>query len=172
MEITYDVRDLFFDRERIRVRLDAQKRKRLSKAGAYVRRTARTLLRRQTPRPAPQPPATHSPEPNLRTVLFAYDPHAETVVAGPVRLRKRLKKSTQPTVPALLEHGGSSEVTEYAEEHTLQWKPAAQFFPRTSRRKFAVRRRMAVYEPRPFMGPALSHNQDQFPELFRNCIGP
>lgn len=172
MDITYNVRNMFFDRLAVQARVDAQKRKRLSKAGAYVQRTARTSLRRKTTRPAPQPPATHSPEPNLRKIWFVFDPLSASVVVGPVAFNKRLRKSNRTTVPELMEHGGSAEVTEYAEEHTLQWMLGAEFFKRKHFRRVAVRRRMARYAARPFMGPALDRERGKFPELFRNCIGP
>ena len=171
MEITYDVRGMFFDRLAVQARVDAQKRKRLSKAGAYVRRTARTLLRRKKTSAPGQPPATHGPEPNLRTVLFGYDPRSESVVVGPIKLNQAtMVDGNRSTVPELMERGGIATIYEERYRGQLRWR--RRDMRRNPRPEKEYRRRRAVYQPRPFMGPALDRERGKFPELFRNCIGP
>ena len=45
-EITLRVVDQFFDRKRVKRSIDKERRKRLSKAGAFVRRGARSKIRK------------------------------------------------------------------------------------------------------------------------------
>jgi hypothetical protein len=171
LEVTYAVKEWFFDGAAVAGRVEAQKRKRLSQAGAYVRRTARTLLRRKKTSAPGQPPATHGPEPNLRTVLFAYDPQAESLVVGPVKLPQvAIVHGNRSTVPELMERGGIATIYEERYRGQLRWR--RRDMRRNRRPEKEYRRRRAVYQPRPFMGPALDRERTKLPELFRNCIGP
>ena len=121
--LTWNVKNWFFDRERVRSMLRITTRGALSKAGALVRTIARRSMRyvtslaeqerqvaagerkRLTGDPAPSAPGTppHAvrPHPWLRQHLYyAYDPGRGSVVIGPVRLSSRVN------VPALHEFGG------------------------------------------------------------------
>jgi len=121
--LTWNVKNWFFDRERVRGMLRITTRQALAKAGALVRTIARrsmryvTSLREQERQiaagerkrlrgePAPSAPGTppHAvrPHPWIRQHLYyAYDPGRGSVVIGPVRL------SSQVNVPALHEFGG------------------------------------------------------------------
>ena len=121
--LTWNVRNWFFDRERVRSTLRITTRQALSKAGALVRTIARRSMRyvtsmaeqerqiaagerkRLSGEPAPSAPGTppHAvrPHPWIRQHLYyAYDPGRGSVVIGPVRLSSRVN------VPALHEYGG------------------------------------------------------------------
>jgi len=119
----------FFDGEAVRKHLTRKKRKSLSRQGAFVRRAARSLLRKRKRSAAPgQPPSVHTSGRNLRTILFAYEPSTGAVVVGPVRF------NTKNNAAQLNEHGGTATVT--------------------SRKG---RRRRVRYAKHPFMGPALKN---------------
>lgn len=142
MEITFDVKNAFFDRLAVIQRMDAASVKRLSKAGAMVRRTARTLVRprKRASRPG-EPPSTHSPEPNLRTVLFAYDKNANSVVVGPVKLNQ-MEWSwidyTGTTVPRILEHGDRVLVHEWRFVNLAAKEADPRWDKHTSTKKFSL----------------------------------
>ena len=122
--LTWNVRNWFFDRERVRGMLRITTRQALAKAGALVRTIARRSMRyvtglreqerqiaagerkRLSGEPAPSAPGTppHAvrPHPWLRQHLYyAYDPGRGSVVIGPVRL------SSRTNVPAVHEFGGT-----------------------------------------------------------------
>lgn len=104
----------FFDRKAVTRALDREKKKRLSRAGAFVRTRARSSIRRRkgTSRPG-RPPFSH--EGSLRRLLlFAYDRGRDTVVVGPVPFRQ-----ARQTAPQLLEHGGQTR----AGRRTLTYLP-------------------------------------------------
>jgi len=121
--LTWNVKNWFFDRDRVRSALAITSRQALGKAGALVRTIARRSMRyvtslreqerqveagkrkRLTGDPAPSAPGTppHAvrPHPNIRQFLYyALDPGRGSVVIGPVRLSSRVN------VPALHEFGG------------------------------------------------------------------
>jgi len=121
--LTWNVKNWFFDRERVRGMLRVTTRGALSKAGALVRTIARRSMRyvtsfqeqqrqiaagkrkRLSGEPAPSapgtPPRAVRPHPWIRQHLYyAYDPGRGSVVIGPVRL------FSQVNVPALHEFGG------------------------------------------------------------------
>ena len=121
--LTWNVKNWFFDRERVRGMLRITTRQALSKAGALVRTIARRSMRyvtslaeqerqiaagerkRLSGQPAPSapgtPPRAVRPHPWIRQHLYyAYDPGRGSVVIGPVRL------FSQVNVPALHEFGG------------------------------------------------------------------
>lgn len=130
LKLDFRVKDLFFDSPRVARAMKPARRKALSKAGAFIRRRARSLIRKRKRVSEPgSPPSSHSGEPNLRTIFFAYDPGSDSVVVGPVLLHGG---RGSPTVPALLEFGGETRVR------------------RRRRKPYTAR-----YRPRPFMGPAL-----------------
>lgn len=171
MELTFAVRDAFFDRKAVQDRVDAAKRKQLSKAGRFVRRTARTLLRGKKASQAGQPPATHGPEPNLRTIFYVYDQQTESVVVGPVKLNQvNMVDGNRATVPELMEKGGIATIYEERWRGQLKWRRRDMRRNRKAEKEY--RRRTAIYRQRPFMGPALDRERAKVPELFRDCIGP
>ena len=95
---------MFFDRPKVKRAIDRTRRPRLSRAGAFVRTRARSLIRRRrgVSRPG-QPPSSH--EGTLkRLIFFAFELVSQSVVIGPA-----LKSSGNRTTPApeLLEKGGA-----------------------------------------------------------------
>jgi hypothetical protein len=134
----------FFDKPAIMAKMDAARRRALSKAGAFVRRDARASIRKSknVSRPG-APPRSHQGD--LRKFLFfSYDPVADSVVVGPVRVSKIGQ------APQALEHGGTS---------TIMTGP-----------KGKRRRRTITIAARPFMGPALEKNRSKIPEAFLNSV--
>ena len=96
----------FFDRPKVKRAVDAATRRNFSRFGAFVRQRAKTSIRRppktarsRISRPG-RPPYSHT---GLlkRFLFFAYDADRQSVVIGPVLLRKGDGKA-----PSLLEHGG------------------------------------------------------------------
>ena len=143
---------MFFDRPRVKRAVDRAKRSVLSKAGAFVRQRARTLIRprRRSARPG-EPPSSHTGL--LRRLIFFGHPRnsdRDTVVIGPAPLNTSGGRSEygSTTVPEVLEFGGRVTTRDH----------------RTGQR---VTRR---YRGHPFMGPALEKEADKFPELWRDSV--
>lgn len=113
-----DIRDMFFDRQRVLDVVRAENRRKLSKAGAFIRQRARSKLgrpvsRRVKPAAPGRPPRVRSrnARANLRYILFGLNTDWESVVIGPVGLPdKRLRGSSASTVPELMEYGGTARV--------------------------------------------------------------
>jgi len=134
----------FFDKPAIMKQMDVARRKALSKAGAFVRRDARQSIRKSRKSSEPgKPPRSHQGD-LKRFLFFSYDPAAESVVVGPVRLTKI------GAAPQVLEHGGSTTI-------------------RTGRRGRRGKRAVTM-AARPFMGPALEKNKSKIPEAFLNSV--
>lgn len=152
-----------FRRREIDAAILQAQRQSLTRAGAYVRLTARRSIkpagkrslkdrRRQglrgyrdptISRPG-SPPRLHTRAANnLRMIRFAWEPRIRTVVVGPVLF----KMAGGVRIPQVLEHGGRSTV----------------------RRRFAGRQSVRIRR-RPFMQPALQKEMPQFPKLFANSI--
>lgn len=141
---TMRIIDMFFDRHTVMRAVDKAKRAVLSKAGAFIRTTAKHSIRtKKGVAPPGQPP--HSHVGLLRRFLFfAYEPVSESVVIGPAKLNK-------PTeAPRVLEHGGKTRVER--------------------RRRGKVVRRQVTIEARPFMGPALEKERPKLPALWAGSV--
>ena len=137
--------DMFFDTDRVKRAADTATRKNLSKAGAFVRTTARNSIRKRKKISEPgQPPSSHR---GLlkRFIFFGYDTERKTVVVGPMRLSQKVGAA-----PEALEHGGRSVAI-------------------AGRRNRRRRRRIQV-KARPFMGPALEKETPKFQGLWANSV--
>lgn len=172
MQITYAVKDWFLDRAAIADKLGRARQRALLKAGAYVRRAARDLLRRGKKSSQPgRPPHVHAGEPNLKTILFAYDPAAEAVVVGPVLLNSAKARGLDGTLPQLMEQGGEAEVTEFSVDAGQTWLTLEQRQRPANQGKRAIRRRRrARFAAHPFMAPAEAAALPKIPEQFRDLI--
>jgi hypothetical protein len=140
--IGFEITKLFFDKKAVRDKVDAGTRRVLSRFGAFVRRTARSSIRKRKKVSEPgAPPSSHT---GLlkKFIYFGYDPSANSVVIGPVRL----SQNGRGQAPELLEYGGTT---------TLQ------------RRGKRVR---ANYQGRPFMGPAFEKEQPKLPAMWRDSV--
>lgn len=152
----------FFDREAVQKRLDAGVKKSLSKIGAFVRTDASRSIRSVGKRAKAKalaarmagqkegtsvvskpgsPPLSHT---GLlkKNIFFVYDDAIKSVVVGPILLNAK----SGGKAPRLLEHGG------------------------TDQRKTKKSTVVAVYQPRPFMGPALDRTRDKIPETFKSIL--
>ncbi|MEP0846073.1 MAG: hypothetical protein HRF50_04530 [Phycisphaerae bacterium] len=139
-------RAAFFDRAAVQRAVDRGKQRALSKCGAFVRTTARGLIRQ---RPGisrwGQPPHTHGQRLLKRFILFAFDRASDSVVIGPVKLAKPGQATHA------LEFGGPSV--------------------RLKRGRLGrVRRQRITIHRRPYMAPALARNLRQIPEAFRASV--
>lgn len=131
---------LFFDRETVTKSVDRAERQVLSKFGSFVRRGARSSIRRRKAISSPGfPPSSHT-DLLKRNIFFLYDPERKSVVIGPILLNKGTD------APELLEHGG-----------------------KVTRRRKRKRVRM-TYRPRPFMGPAFEREQSKLPAMWRDSV--
>ena len=140
--IGFEITKLFFDKKAVRDKVDVGTRRVLSRFGAFVRRTARSSIRKRKKASEPgAPPSSHI---GLlkKFIYFGYDPSANSVVIGPVRL----SQNGRGEAPELLEYGGTT---------TLQ------------RRGKRVR---ANYQGRPFMGPAFEKEHPKLPAMWRDSV--
>lgn len=137
------IKQMFFDRPKVKRAVDAARRQVLSKAGAFIRQTARTSIRKRKGTSKPGSPP-HSHVGLLRRfILFGYDKQSDSVVIGPVGFKAS-------GAPRVLERGGTATVT------------------RRKRGKRTERRvRIAA---RPYMQPALEKERPILPELWRNSV--
>jgi hypothetical protein len=141
--LTFKIKDMFFDRQVVIRAVDKAKRRTLSRAGAFIRQSARTSIRprRGTSRPG-NPPYSH--EGSLRRfILFGYDPQTESVVVGPVGFRRSI-------APHVLEFGGMTSAPRW-------WKRSGKS------KRIRIKRR-------PFMGPALERERDKLPWLWESSV--
>jgi len=140
--IRFEITKLFFDKKAVRDKVDAGTRRVLSKFGAFVRRTARSSIRKRKKTSQPgSPPSSHT---GLlkKFIFFGYEPAKRSVVIGPVRLTQKGRGEA----PSLLEYGGTTKV-----EH------------RGKRKRAKVR-------PRPFMGPAFEKEQPKLPAMWKGSV--
>lgn len=163
-QVKYSLKRFFFDRKEVIDRIGKKKARILSKFGSFVRRNARSkqLRRRKKVSPAGQPPSVHSRDKvaTLKNILFGLEPNRNTVVIGPVGLGRSGR-----AIPGTLEFGGSVRVRE--KKVGKQWRNIGQ---RQARPGQPTRVRVANYEPRPFMLPALEQEAPKFPGLWANTI--
>ncbi len=148
----------FFDREAVLKAVDRARQRNLSKAGAYVRQRARSLIRtRKRVSRAGEPPSSHAGL--LRHYLFfAYDRETQSVVVGPAALNQYYLagdgRPTQGTVPQVLEKGGQIGFREVRLMN--RWKRISLAARRNRRwQGFPQRTRFVTIAPRPYMVPAL-----------------
>ena len=135
-------KQFFFDAKTVTSRVDSATRKVLSKFGAFVRRTAKSSIRkRKKPAPPGQPPSSHT---GLikKFIFFGYEPANQNVVIGPVRLSQKGRGEA----PHLLEYGGTGTVERRG------------------------KRKRAKVRPRPFMGPAFEKEQPKLPAMWRDSV--
>jgi hypothetical protein len=154
---------VFFDSSVVLAAVNKATIKALSKAGAFVRRSAQTSIRYGKKVSAPGKPPTgyraqgfrryaktksgfaiRATSPLRELIFFAYDAAGESVVVGPVEYREAKQRKWK--APAVLEAGGSVSAQTASGSRTKR------------------------YRPRPFMGPALGKEIPKFLPLFKNSI--
>lgn len=169
--MTMRMKEFFFDKQAVRDRMSKANRRALSKAGAFIRRRARSSLRRRKkPSPAGQPPSVHTSDrvATLKNILFAYEPENESLVVGPVRLNQSTFMGPildSSTVPQVHEFGSTIKVREA--KVGKRWRMGAK----RGKPNQPVRVRSAQYPARPFMGPALEAEKDHIPDAWSGSVG-
>jgi len=152
MNIGMVTKQMFFDTKAVTSRVDAAARKVLSKFGAFVRRGAKSSIRKRKRASAPgEPPSSHT---GLlkKFIFFGYDRQRRSVVIGPQRLNQKVGDlpAGQAGAPAALEYGGTSTVVEGL---------------RRQRRKRRIR-----IAARPYMGPAFEQEKPKLAAMWRDSI--
>jgi len=165
------IKRMFFDRQAVIDAVGAAEAKVFAKGGAFVRRRARSSLRRssRTSRPG-EPPKGKTGK--LRDyVFFSFDPARRTVLVGPARIVTRNNgrdgRPVAGTEPEVLETGGQVTLLEVLKGG--KWlRPTRR--DRTQLSRLPTRYRKVDIAARPFMRPALEAEAARFPELFRNAV--
>ncbi|QDV23428.1 hypothetical protein [Aureliella helgolandensis] len=161
-DINYSVKDFFFDRMKVQDKINRGERRQLSRIGSFVRRRARTSLRRRKKvSQSGSPPSVHSRDKvaTLKNILFAYDATNHAVYIGPVRLNQVNQRPSGQSIPitSLHEFGGSVLIHE---EQSKNAKNPSVWFRRdlrfTAREWKRYRTRRLSYPARPYMGTALA----------------
>jgi len=140
--IGFEIKRMFFDRQAVVSKVDAATRRVLSRFGAFVRRSAKSSIRkRKKPAPPGQPPSSHT---GLlkKFIFFGYDAARQSVVIGPTRLNQKGRGEAPP----LLEYGGKATLV------------------RRGKKKHVT------YQARPYMGPAFEKEKPQLPAMWRGSI--
>ena len=138
-------KEMFFDRKVVRSAVDRTARRVLSRFGAFVRRAAKSSIRKRKRASAPgEPPSSHT---GLlkQFIFFGYDRDRRSVVIGPARLNQKVGEA-----PAALEYGGTSTVVEGL---------------RGRRRKRKVK-----IAARPYMGPAFKQEKPKLAAMWRDSV--
>lgn len=97
----------FFDSAKVQKAMDRVTIRALSKFGAFVRRRARSSIRKRKASSQPgQPPSSHTGK--LRDgILFVADLVQKNVIIGPTLLNSTAARAGSGTGPGVLEHGGT-----------------------------------------------------------------
>ncbi len=136
-------KDAFFDSKKVLSATDRATRRVLSRFGSFVRRTAKSSIRKRKRVSSPgSPPSSHT---GLlkRFLFFGYETTKRAVVVGFVKFSRR----GTGEAPALLEHGGTTVLSD-----------------RRGRSK------LARYSARPTMKPALEKEQSKLPAMWRDSV--
>jgi hypothetical protein len=131
----------FFDRQQVIDATDAATHRVLSKFGAFVRRRAKSSIRKRKRASEPgKPPSSHTGL--LRDMIFfSFDREANSVVIGPTLINS-------PTgAPEILEYGGEAVVS----------------------RPNGMKVRIYI-QPRPYMGPAIDAEKSKLPAMWADSI--
>lgn len=173
----------FFDRAKVLDKVDKATVRNLSKAGAYIRRTAKGLIRKVGKKGNASKPGT---PPKSRTgvlrdrIVFIYDDARRSVVVGPAGINQTYKqgdgKPTKGTVPEVLEYGGEINVLEYfadTKDGDGAWLPAKSVgYNRNVLKGKQTRLRVVKIEARPYMGPAYQKNEKVVADFWRDSVRP
>lgn len=181
------LKSFFFDRVKVHRAIDKATHKNLSKAGAYIMRTARGLIRSPGKKGLPSKPGK---PPKNRTgklrdkILFAYEPDRRSVIVGPEETNQVFfsgdGKPTTGTGASVLEYGGEIQVLEVfgpiatgngsgGTTFTTGWKRADLRSKRRNAGK-PTRLRKVKIDARPYMGPALAKNEKKVSSFWRDSI--
>jgi hypothetical protein len=156
--MNFKVARLFFDSPTVQAAVDQGTRRVLSRFGAFVRSAARRSMRRPGKKGLPSPPGTppRTRKGQLKNfVFFFYDWTRRSVVIGPELLPGVIH--INPTIPQVHEEGGRIVQTRRRR--------------RGRRKSKTLRRYLATYPARPYMGPAFEKVKDEkLDNLWRNSV--
>ena len=167
-------KNLFFDRARV---LEADERatiKNLSKAGAFIRRTAKGLIRAVGKKGTPSKPGS---PPKSRTgflkefIFFVFEQSKGSVLIGAAKLNQvfvgRSGRPVAGTVPSVLEYGGQIGIIE-----VFKWRKWQRADLRSKRRNagLATRIRKVNIAARPYMRPAFEKEAPKFSSIWADTI--
>lgn len=144
------MKKLFFTSKAVTSRVDAATRRVLSRFGAFVRRTAKSSIRKRKKASEPgQPPSSHT---GLlkKFIWFGYEPNEHSVVIGPARLTSKTGEA-----PEALEHGGTATLME------TKW---------IGRGRKKRQKRNVHVAARPFMGPAMDKETPKLPSMWADSV--
>lgn len=172
-EMSIRMKDFFFDRASVIDKMGKANARALSKAGAFIRRRARSSIRRRKGISKPgQAPSAHSTDAvaTLKNILFASERQGQSLVVGPVKLNQFNESLSggSVSIPALMEFGGTVSIVEKSTDRGKTWRRADLRRNRRSWEQF--RKRRAAYAARPFMGPALEQEADNIPEAWAGSL--
>ncbi len=140
-----EAKSTFFDSKKVLSATDKATRKVLSKFGAFVRRTARSSIRKRKKISSPGQPPTSRTGFLKRFIYFGYDPAKKSVVIGPIRLNSKVGDA-----PQALELGGKSTVV--------------------SGLKNKRKKKTVNIAARPFMRPAMEKEIFKLPQMWKDSI--
>lgn len=151
---------LFFDRAAVEDPAERATKRNLSKIGAFVRRTARSSIRKRKNVSQPGMPPTNRTGLVKQFIFFVYEPNQQNVVIGPARINRG-----DPDALEMLEHGGQTKRRILIVTRTDGTVDSAgnlrnargRFVGEATRVVFSAKAkpRRVKYKARPFMGPAL-----------------
>jgi hypothetical protein len=193
------MKQLFFDSKKVRRAVDRTTRRVLSRFGAFVRRAARSSIRKRKRVSEPgNPPSSHT---GLlrRFIWFAYEPDKRSVIIGPARLTG----DAMGEAPEALEYGGKIEkqARRISASDFLDWGygpirvggPGGRLTPtetgkqlvtrapittrRQARRASRIHNSLGIggyaktqISPRPYMRPAFAKERPKLPGMWKNSI--
>ena len=135
----------FFDSTKVISAAGRAKRKVLSRFGAFVRRTAKSSIRKRKKVSSPGSPPTSRTGLLKKFIFFGYIPASDSVVVGPIKLNSKIGET-----PRALELGGKTTIV--------------------SRGKKSKSKKTVSIAARPFMTPAMDKELPKLPDMWKNSI--
>lgn len=168
------VKEFFFDGDLVKSSVDRATARVLGKFGAFVRRTAKGMIRGgKKPSKPGSPPKSHTGL--LKKFLyFAWDPASKSVVVGPARL----DGDGLGTAPETLERGGTAMVRALPPRSGRRaTRKQSKAFKRLLKEgriarptRARTRRRRVSIAARPYMAPAFAENKPKLDSLWENSV--
>lgn len=94
----------FFDSQKVLASVDKATGAVLSRFGAFVRRTARSSIRKRRRESVPGQPPSNRTGLLKKFIFFGYERDSRSVVIGPAKLNQKTR------APSVLEYGGKTKV--------------------------------------------------------------
>lgn len=168
-----EVTKMFLRTDEIVKSVNRERMRRLVRAGAYVWRAQRNLIRkRNKPSQAGSPPHGHGDQLLRKNIFFHYDRAADSVVIGPALLnRSRPNRDGEPTrgtTPLVLDEGGSIFKLDYQASDGVWWRTSN----RNSKWREGMPTRLVEMRigPRPYKQRAIDSAIRALPSMFRGLL--